>query len=73
MDLEEFDSAQRCLQRSAEIRKEVLWQEHVSTVAAQIHLGVATRLTGSLEDARQILETTLETQESTISRDHGNE
>ncbi len=71
--LEEFDGAKPCLQRSADIYNETLGQKHVGTVNPQIGLGDATRLAGNLEEARQILETTLETQESTISSNQGNE
>ncbi len=73
MALEEFDGAKPCLQRSADIYNETLGQKHVGTVNPQIGLGDATRLAGNLEEARQILETTLETQESKISSNQGNE
>ncbi len=76
MTLEEFDDAQECLQRTAEILNEKFVPNRIPMHAlyskVQIRLGEVTRLAGSLEDARQILETALKTQESTISSDHGN-
>ena len=71
MGLEELDNAQQYLQRSVEIFKEMIGPKHPYTINTQRLLGEATRLAGSLEDARQILESTLETQES-ISSDLGN-
>ena len=71
LSLEELDKAQQCLQRSVEIFKEMFGPKHPDTIYTQALLGKATRLAGSLEDARQILESTLETQES-ISSDRGN-
>ena len=73
LSLEEFDNAQQCLQRSVDIRKEmeIFGPKYPNTIDTHLVLGKATRLAGSLEDARQILESTLETQES-ISSDRGN-
>ena len=70
--LEELDNAQQCLQHSIDIRKEMFGPKHPNTINTQRFLGKATRLAGSLEDARQILESTLETQDSTNSSDLGN-
>ena len=71
LSLDELDKAQQYLQRSIDIRKEMFGPKHPNTINTQRFLGKATRLAGSLEDARQILESTLETQES-ISSDRGN-